>query len=66
METKFGRVKSIMENMDYSVFTNLSEVVEYQIDMEKLKSLEEKYLDHQVISLTPEFHYLENKYGNLG
>lgn len=65
METKFGRVKSIMENMDYSVFTNLSEVVEYQIDMEKLKSLEEKYLDHNVICLTPEFHYLEDKYGNL-
>jgi len=65
LNSKFGRIKSIMENIDFSRFTNLSEVVEYQIDMEKLESLEKKYVDHDVISLTPEFHYLEDKYGKV-
>lgn len=59
---KYDQLKNIIENVDYSTFSNISQVVEYQIDLENFKALEKQYVDPNVIVVLPEFKYLENKY----
>lgn len=63
--SRFLNFKSALQEVDYSIFRNLNEVVSYQIDLEKLAELESTYHDPDLIVSTPEFHYLFSKYKNL-
>lgn len=62
MKSKFEVVKDKMSSLDYSSFTNIIDVVSYQMDMQKMEELEKLYGDPKVISMLPEFQSLEEKY----
>lgn len=62
MKSKFEVIKDKMYSLDYSCFTNIIDVVSYQMDMQKMDELERLYGDPKVISMLPEFQSLEEKY----
>lgn len=62
IKSKFELVKDKMYSLDYSFFSNISEVVSYQMDIQTMEELEQTYGDPKVISMLPEFQSLEEKY----
>lgn len=62
MKSKFEVVKDKMNSLDYSCFTSITDVVSYQMDIQKMDELEKMYGDPNVISMLPEFQSLEEKY----
>ena len=62
MKSKFEVIKDKMNSLDYSCFTNITDVVSYQMDIQKMDELEKMYGDPNVISMLTEFQSLEEKF----
>ena len=44
MKSKFEVIKDKMNSLDYSCFTSITDVVSYQMDIQKMDELEKMYV----------------------